>query len=76
MKRRTIGSLGQTINPQGRRTVDQQSRWRTINWQGQGTVNQSQSQFQLHIIVPITDQMRLPYHDPIGLQFRSLQRQS
>ena len=72
MERRTIGSLGQ--GQQGRWTVDQQGRCRTINWQGRRTVKQSQ--FQLQIIGSITNQICLPYHVSIGLQFRRLQRQS
>ena len=72
--RRTIDSQGQrTVNPQGRQsfdqqrcqTFDQQGRRKTINWQG-----------QLQIIGPNTIQIRLPYHVPIGLQCRRLQRQS
>ena len=71
MVRRTIGSLEQgyqTINSQGRRTLDQQGRWRTVNWKGQRT--DIQSQFQFQIISPITNHIR--YHVPLGLQHRCL----
>ena len=70
-----------TVNWQGQRTVDQQGCRRTVNWQGKRTVGQQgwrrkvnwqgqqtgiQSQFQLQNIGPITNQICLHCHVPIG----------